>query len=314
MSEMPTYVPRLGHGEVTMMPPGIVDHATVNMFATKVDESQLQTYVDLVLTDRGGPSYHVLAPVIMFCFLNSPRLTSAVQQIGFVADHEVAVWVPLVERTGKKLRFVVWMPYIWVDTDIAMATGREIWGFPKTIGSYDPPSTKGGSHVLTTRIFRTFDPKKEGEDAELIRVDPASAPDKSIWKDLEAAAHGIGEGLGLAAAVKHFSLGDDLKLAVDLVEIAVSRKIPVVNLKQFRDAVDGTKACYQAIIDSNLQLTGFHGGGPLLGKHNVTITPCASHQLIEDLGLPGASFEAMFGAWVEMDFLANAGAPVWSAT
>ncbi|GMQ86256.1 MAG: hypothetical protein BMS9Abin07_1829 [Acidimicrobiia bacterium] len=314
MSELPTYVPRLGHGEVALMPPGVIERATVVMFAAGVDESSLQAYVDLVLTDRGGPTYHVASPTILFCFLDSPRLTSSRQPIGFVGDHEVAVWVPLVERNGSELRFVVWMPYIWVDTDIAMATGREVWGFPKTIGAYDPPSGKGAPHVLSTRIFRTFDPETEGEEAELIRIDPASEPGASVWKDFEEAARGIGRALGVEGTKKHFSFGDDLRLAVDLVEIAVSRKIPVVNLKQFRDAVDGTKACYQAIIDSNLELTGFHGGGPLLGDHRVTITPCASHQLIEDLGLPGPSFTARAGAWVTMDFLANPGTPVWSAT
>lgn len=313
MSELPGYVPRLGHGEVTVLPPGVVDHATVAMFAAEVDEKKLQTFIDLVLTDRGGPSYYPLRSTILFCFLNSPRLTSGVQEIGYVADHEVALWVPLVEKRGDQLRFVVWMPYIWVDTDIAMATGREIWGYPKTIGAYNPPDAKGGPHVLSTRIFRTFDPQQEGEVAELIRVDPASAPSDSEWTSFEQAARGLGEALGEGGTKKHFSLGDDLRLVVDLVEIALTRKIPVVNLKQFRDATDGTKACYQAIIDSNLELTGFHGGGLLSGDHHITITPCASHRLIEDLGLPGPSFDALFGAWVTMDFLANPGAPVWSA-
>lgn len=313
MTELPTYVPRLGHGEVTMMAPGIVDRATITMFAAEVDESKLQAYVDFVLTARGGPSYHVLAPMILFCFLDSPRLTSEVQQIGYVSDHEVAVWVPLVERQGSEFRFTVWMPYIWVDTDIAMATGREIWGFPKTIGSYDPPSDKQTAHVLTTRIFRTFDPDVEGEQAELIRVDAASTKRESEWHSLEEAARGLAHAWKEGSTAASFSLGDDLKLVVDMVEIALSRKIPAVNLKQFRDSVDGTKACYQAIIGSNLELTGFHGGGLIRGENNVKITPCASHRLVEDLGLQGSEFDALFGAWVTMDFLANPGHPVWSA-
>ena len=312
MSELPTYVPRLGHGEVTMMPPGVVDRATVTMFAAEVEEDQLQQYVDFVLTDRGGPSYHVLAPMILFCFLDSPHLTSSTQNIGYVSDHEVAVWVPLVERQGSSLRFTVWMPYIWVDTDIAMATGREIWGFPKAIGAYDPPGEKSSAHVLTTRIFRTFDPDEEGEQAELIRVDAASTSAASEWHSFEDAARGLARAWKEGAEKTHFSLGKDLELVVDFVEIALSRKIPAVNLKQFRDAVDGSKACYQAIIDSNLELTGFHGGGPLLGEHQVSITQCASHQLVEDLGLPGTQFKATFGAWVTMDFLANPGRPVWT--
>lgn len=314
MSSLPTYVERLGHGEIAMMPPGVVDEATVVMFAVPVaNQDRLQSYVDEVLTKEGGPSYHPLGSTLLFCFLSSPKLTSGAQQIGFVGDHEMAVWVPLVERIGSKLRFVVWMPYIWVDTDIAMVTGREIWGYPKALGQYDPPADKRAPHVLTTRIFETFSPETEGTDAELIRVEPAAGSSESTWDKLEDAVRSISEALDLKEARQEFSLGDDARLVVDFLEMAITGKVPIVNLKQFRDSVDGSKACYQAIIDSTIELTKFRGGGPMLGIHRVTIKDCASHRLVDDLGLPGLSFDARFAAWVTMDFLANPGPAVWTA-
>lgn len=313
MAALPTYVSRLGHGEVSIRQPAAIADARVTMFGVPIDRRTAQQYVDFVLSDRGGPSYHVLGDTALFCFLHSPKASSNAQTIGFVADHEVAVWLPLVERVGSRVRFVVWMPYIWLDTDIGMASGREIWGFPKSIGTFSPPTVAGQPYELSTRIFRTFAPTTEGEVVNLITVAPATLPGESEWHEIEDLARGLAQALDLKDASTEFKLGEDVKLLIDLVELAASRTLPVVNLKQFRDAADGSKACYQAIIQSTLGITSFKGGGPLLGDHEIELVRCASHDLIGDLGLPGESFRARFGAWVEMGFTANAGEAVWEA-
>jgi hypothetical protein len=313
VSGLPGYVSWLGRGEVAMPPPGQVDRATVAMFGLPVtDRDRLQRMVDTMLTARGGPTYHVLGSTVLVCFLASPRLTSASEPIGSVADHEVAVWVPLVERRGDAVRLRVWMPYLWVDTDIAMVTGREVWGFPKELGHYRPPAA-GEPYVLRAPVFRRFGPDVEAEEVDLLRVDAASHPTTSAWHDLEDAAHGLAELLGWSSTRAHLSWRDDARLLLDLLEVAGHRRIPVVNLKQFRDAADPTRACYQALVASDLQVTGFHGGGPLWGEHRVTVTRCASHDLVGDLGLAGTEVVARFGVWVTMDFLVPAGEVVWQA-
>ena len=52
---LPTYVERLGHNEVSMLPPASINDTTVAMFGVPIDREKAQAYVDFVLTDRGGP-------------------------------------------------------------------------------------------------------------------------------------------------------------------------------------------------------------------------------------------------------------------
>ena len=83
--------------------------------------------------------------------------------------------------------------------------------------------------------------------------------------------------------------------------------------KQFRDAADPNRACYQSVVSSPLQITKIHGGGPLLGDYWLRISRCESHQIVADLGLPGEETKVAFGAWLEVDMLALAGTELWRA-
>jgi hypothetical protein len=308
---MSRYVEQRGHGEVAMMPPGLVSGARVTLFPIRIEPDRLQRRVDqgLNAASGGAVSYRVLGSWILLCFLDAPKLTSPHEPIGYLPDRECAIWVPLFEhrRGHRGGRLAMWMPYLFVDSDIAMATGREVWGFQKSIATLETPGDPGSSgFTLTTRIFPTFSPDTEGVPAPLIRVRTAGPAAPSMWSDLEEAARGMLSHLGVSLKIAV----EGTEVVLDLLEMALTRRIPVVNLQQFRDAADPTLACYQAIIGSDLEVTAFRGGGLLGGTHSVTVIDCASHDLIGDLGLPGADFEAGAGLWVEMDFLALPGSEI----
>ena len=97
-----------------------------------------------------------------------------------------------------------------------------------------------------------------------------------------------------------------------------NRTIPILNLKEFRDVTDSTRACYQALVSGPLQLTALHGGGPLLGDYKMAVTTCDSHQVVRDLGLgtPGPDQTIVplkFGFWLKLDFLTQEGETYWQA-
>ena len=93
--------------------------------------------------------------------------------------------------------------------------------------------------------------------------------------------------------------------------------LPVINLKQFRDAVDSTKACYQALVESPCQLDQWTGGGLLSGDFEIEITTCDSHQIVTDLGLgklgsgDSTVIRPLFGCWIQMNFSTLAGTIIW---
>ena len=93
----------------------------------------------------------------------------------------------------------------------------------------------------------------------------------------------------------------------------VAGQMPIVNLKQFRDAAVPTLACYQSLVESTCTVRALHGGGILPGPFTVRITVCASHRFVEDLGLAGSELEVPLAFRVSMDFTADLGRVVWQA-
>lgn len=96
--------------------------------------------------------------------------------------------------------------------------------------------------------------------------------------------------------------------------------LPTVQLKQVRDSLDPNLACYQAVVDSPAQITGFAGGGPLeWWRYEFAITTCESHQIVRDLlgrePDPGRTVVPLsFGAWLSFDFTAPPGRVVVTTT
>jgi hypothetical protein len=79
-----------------------------------------------------------------------------------------------------------------------------------------------------------------------------------------------------------------------------------VFLKQFRDAGDPTKACYQAVIEAPAHLEKFYAGW-FTHPHDIAITPCDSHPIVAECGLGGANIRSKLGFWCQMDFVMQPG-------
>jgi hypothetical protein len=150
-----------------------------------------------------------------------------------------------------------------------------------------------------TTFFRTMAAETRGETGVLYRVtrDKTAAPPPA-WETAADAIEGLTGGLlsGLAG---------DLVAALHL-------KLPCVVLKQFRAAGAPQTACFQAIVDSPVEATGFHGGGLLLDTFTLEITTCESHGIVRDLlgRAPDAGRTVVpvtFAAWVRVDFSALSG-------
>jgi len=64
--------------------------------------------------------------------------------------------------------------------------------------------------------------------------------------------------------------------------------VPMVFLKQFRDAADPRRACYQQLIKAtgNVKPTSFAGGGWMMGDYTMDLADHDSHPIAADLGLP----------------------------
>jgi hypothetical protein len=318
---LPTYVSTYGYGEQVAEVPGLVYDATTYMFAlASSDPAATQATVDHFLNApaAGAVEYRVLGSHVFLSFLRA-RLTSIPEQIGWIPDHEAALWVPLLGTTGPDRadpRIVWWNPYLVLDNGVGTLTGREVWGFRKEIGAVAMPASDTDPMRFEARAL-VYDPlarATEGRQEILIAVerDGARGALDVAWHDMKAAWREVRdlwetrqelEGLGVNL----------LELLCDVAKELAHHQVGIVNLKQFRDAEDCTRACYQAIIEGPCTVKEFRGAGPLGGEFRVTIPEWQSHRIVGALGLPGSELVAEFGWWVRMDFTADPGTAVWTA-
>lgn len=303
---MANYIDWTGHGAMAVAPPALFTGARAAAFAFRYDRDAARGLVDQLLTPAGGGNvtYRPLGGHAMVSFMHIARCSSP-KRNGWASGRECAVWLPLLEvRSGAPPRPVIWAPYVCIDYAIGLATGREVWGWPKTYGRMLAPGEAGQpDYVCSTMIFRDTDRDDEGREEPLLTIMGAGAPVARPDLDESTAIRVLTELL----------LGGDL-MAGELGGFGPT--VPAIALKQFPDSARPTVACYQAIVNSPCRVTAFRAAGGFEGEPALLIANCKSHRIAADLlGKPVATsghtaVPIVWSAWFEFDFEALAGSVI----
>ena len=142
----------------------------------------------------------------------------------------------------------------------------------------------------------------------------APAPEGS-WSGLGEALHAIWDRAKVFFDAARSGLAWDVveNLARDLA----TGDVPMVFLKQFRDAADGTAACYQAIVEAPNRMTRDPvEAGFLHGDWELAIEQFPTVRLIDRLGLrvrADGKLSALLHIWVKFGFTAEPGQVIWRA-
>jgi hypothetical protein len=319
-SPYPPYVDDIGYGLQVPAIPAACDECMLMSFFVAADHDAMQATVDKFLNQPNGGaiSYYVLGGSAILTYSFTKRHYSMVQQIGYLSDYECAFWIPLFARTNdgsEPDRITFWIPYLFISWPEGMATGREIWGFRKEIGQISMPLDAKSDATFST-VATIFDPlsnETKGRDETVVRVrkEGELGPFAETIKDIADLAKLLVQFWGKGASELPVSR---LGLAVDVVKTMLAGKLPIVNLKQFRDATDSTRACYQAIIESTCTPSKVISGGLLDGDFVLDASSFASHNIVKDLGLAGSTgIPVEFAIWIKMNFSADPGREVWKA-
>ncbi len=306
---LPLYISRLGHGENSVEPPGIVKGAKTYFWVVKGNQAAMQQTVDNYLNAAGGDEvgYTVLSDFFFLSFLDGAALTSTAQVMGNVADREMAFWIPLLQKKRGDLlpSLKLWMPYVIVDTSIAAITGRESWGFNKEVGGMafpnDVPAQK--TFVASAMTFINFSTTEVGQVRPLVTIKkPGGTAGGSSGSPIAVAADVIAALLAMGFTIAH---------ATQLVNVGV----PLINVKQFRDAQRPQRAAYQALVENDCTPVAISGGYIIEPGHKLDILSCASHQIVQDLGLPSYTDVPLdLGFLIDMDFSVTNGGEVYRRT
>jgi hypothetical protein len=193
-------------------------------------------------------------------------------------------------------------------------TGRDVWGYNKTQGWTSMPSGPDdpAEFKCETIIFKKFDRSRKAQKAELVSVSKAGNLGvlQTMWHDAAEFFR------ALLQAIGDFRVNwRGAEVGFDLINTVLRHDVPLINLKQMRDSERTELACYQALVEAKLVITGFHGAGQLAGDYEVTFCDCDSHTIVRDFGfsLKDGKLPVNFAFWAKLDFDAPAGKIVWQA-
>jgi uncharacterized protein with NAD-binding domain and iron-sulfur cluster len=286
----PVYVDR--PDEMVLRAPYAMDGVRLDSFALRADEARLQALVTRYLEapTHGALRYEVAAPFVFLVSAFTSRVSSldpAHALRGGMPEVDVSLWIPVFSRANGAPRLSWFLPYVFVDSGAAMAAGREIYGFAKSVVDVDV--TRDGDALSTLQLHGP--------------VLPRYAPDATVVRrTLLSVTRKRGPDLTLAASVR------DL-----FARRFVDATMNLVFLKQFRQAGAGDRASYQAIVEADATVKAMRSWRPLLSPYEVTVCDYDSHPLATELGLGRGGLETTFGVSAEMDFVMNAGREVFRA-
>lgn len=251
-------------------------------------------------------------------------MTPPFDTYGGVAEPQVSVWVPVVfcrEDDDAELvaeRFAMFVPYLWLDNAMSLATGRELFGYPKAWGWLDFPGEG------------TAEPRRFGLDVFGLNYAPQSVADRHFLMEIvegdqipggpESEIGGLFDiAKRLAGQLFEDEKREDdlghhvaygLRFAKDIWSDVRGHEFPHVFLKQFRAIEDGTKACFQQIAECRYEVRRAKAK-PLLREHTLRVAQLDSHPVIAELGLTDQTIHIAYE--VEMDFDVGRGRVLWDA-
>ena len=321
-------------GDPQSPPPYRFEDVGIQMFHVAADGAKLQAVCDTFLNTiaiqnnlafRLNPLNGSSPGIVNIELLRYGRMYSTApghEQMGYASQYELVFSIPVVltNLIGIPLAVGMFVPHICVDEAFSMITGREVVGFPKVDGKFDMPTKlwEVNDCVVSTLATEPYSTNSPIEFKPLLETRLANfAPLAPMSSAYRAARVGPDDN-GLlpdeeARPLWPFGPIDDLygrdsQYAVDervLNLLTQNAGISLTNwsFKQFRDAEDPNKACYQALVEGSTGVYQFGAGG-MLPNTDITIHEYASIKIIEQLGLEtqGTTIKPLFGLWYEADF------------
>ncbi|MGQ3027564.1 MAG: acetoacetate decarboxylase family protein [Ferrovibrionaceae bacterium] len=310
----PPFVSWAGHAQVSLPAPGVFEDTLTSYFFVPANPANTQSLVDKLLNAAPGGAvrYDVFGAYAMVVFMSTGKMTTPSEPFGWIPYREASIWLPLIERRkGHLPRFVAWMPYVFPDATIPMVCGREGAGFNKSLGRIRLPVDGGPEprHVCETMVFKEMSSDCRGEFTTLFSVS-GSGERGGLWSSMKDLVDGVRGGF----PSHRNGLLTDLALLLSSIESLVTGTVEIVDLMQFRDPRDNTRACYQAIVDCTMKVDRFRGAWPLHGPWTVQVADFASHQVITDFGFPAdGTVPVDLALQIHMDFSCPSGEVVWQA-
>jgi hypothetical protein len=287
-----------------LVPPFAFQDMTTRVFPLRASLRSMQNtidqYVNFIPPEVGR--FKVVLPYTYLMMLDYGKLAVQVANLGWLSQHEVMFAIPCswYKRRGSEWVYsgFVWItPFIWVDSDLALTLGRQVYGWPKqrmyldaTVPDWmNDPVAPVRKTTLSTAVFpKTYsgEPAVRRPFLEIDLDDTATMPRLPLnledpfapWSLMRNGADlvrgglmdfvGMLVGMGVAPQTTLSEPKAWLEMVLDYFA-SMNPRTPEINfntlnLKQFRDAEYPADYCFQALTSAVMTVNGFNEAG-LLG-------------------------------------------------
>jgi hypothetical protein len=306
---MPSYVER--DGDWVWRPKGALEQTKMFIWVVEVADG---TKIDALLKKHidepsGGAvkatTFFPAHPFVLFVCADIQKAYSQHPDDvdkGYDTERDMGFFVPAnyTDQDGNT-SIAMFLPYLYVDNLAALLVGREIFGFPKLLGKIDIAHDPVFADLVAPAL-PTYGPDKVVVDRPImqIRTTNTAPPDLCVQ--------------GPIPTMTLWLLTQILNLIGAPVPLGGFTKIPMLFLKQFRDAVVDGEACHQSIVRAEGSIDRIRRACLLLDDFELEIWSHDSIRIASELGLgPGPVFQPRIGVCVDIDFTLDFGTEEWKA-
>jgi hypothetical protein len=298
-------LPPFTNDPLPLKPPFVFNGVSARIFPLRANLDALQQvcdgYLNIVPPEAGR--FRVSLPYVFLMVLDYGQIAETVARTGWFAQIEVFFGVPVewYKFVNGQWVFHDWAiitPYIFVDDDLSVQTGRIVYGFPKVLAKVTETKSEWVTSPLApytlarveTMVFpeayagtslemKTFLEITRGQNSSFqIPFDPKSPI--TPWSMMSNLADAIGgfsrDAMWLAQSSRIFPFNPAVLPGVmrDMLTRITADSNPFgpgfvqnsLNLKQFRLSNDPSRICYQSLTNGRMRMTSFNHGG-LLGEN-----------------------------------------------
>ncbi|MDX6726289.1 MAG: hypothetical protein QOK49_1094 [Baekduia sp.] len=295
------------------------DDTTLYVFGLKGDHAKLDALCRRVFQapTGGAVDYRPLGDnvIVTFGVVGAIRPTlEPWRSMGSVREPQVGFWIPVarVEDEGDKCvgqDFGMFCAAMMLDNPISLLSGREDYGYPKTMGWSAMPADGDLAAPFTLDVFgMDYGTGEPPTRRRLMELTPSG-------KELSEAELALGDILAVGEWLKELLFdqpGVDLGLhfAYEFGKALHAHRVNQVFLKQVRATEDGHRADVQQVVvapavTKNIKVS------QLEHDYDLTLEHLDSHPLHDELGI--ADQRVTLAMKMHFDFLIEAGQVRWQA-
>lgn len=306
-------------GRVSSPAPFLTTGGTLRAIPLKADAGKLDEIVDRTLNGpaQGTVEYRAIGSSVLLQLggFDAVRCTlPPFDTWGTVEEVQASFWIPVVQ--GREVmgtfvaeRFGMTAPYVIVDNPMSYVGGRDVYGYAKSQGKFTPAD--GIGEKASVKVYGgDFTPSSKAKWRPFLDVEAITPAPGTVASALAGAAQVAAEfvpGFLQALADDSDLVMPGFKLQAQLVKALAKGQGNQIFLKQFRDAADGTRACYQAIVEGPVTVSKVRAT-PTGRTWRVTLHDLDSHPIGDELGLQTQDVGTAFD--VEIDFTVEPGVEV----